>query len=63
MSEACHDVSIESALQAITSETLSSAPAIIEDGARLDRTASGIWGGHYEHAFLKNGLINKGLGI
>ena len=62
MSEACRDVSNESALQAITSEALSSAPAIIEDGARLDMTASGIWGGHYEHAFLKKRAYKQRFG-
>ena len=48
MSEVYHDVCIEPTLQPITSEALSGASAITEDGARLDVAANGFWGGRFD---------------
>jgi len=58
MSEVCHDVSIEPALQPITGETLSGASANIEEGARLDVAALGFWGSSHERAFFDVRVFN-----
>ena len=58
MAEVCHDVCIEPALQPVTSELLSGASAITEDGARLDVAASGFWGARYERAFFDVRIFN-----
>ena len=52
MTEVCHDVCVEPTLQPITGEVLSNATAISDDGARLDITANGFWGGRSERAFF-----------
>ena len=52
MTEVCHDVCIESALQPVTGERSSGASAITDEGARLDIAASGFWGGRHERVFF-----------
>ena len=44
MSEVCNDVCIEPHLQPITGEHLSWATANIQEGARMDIAANGLWG-------------------
>ena len=58
MAEVCHDVCIEPTLQPVTGERLSGAPAITDEGARLDIAASGFWGGHHELAFFDVQIFN-----
>ena len=58
MSEVCHDVCVEQTLQPITSEVLSYATAITDDGARLDIAANGFWGGPFERAFFDVRVFN-----
>ena len=58
MTEVCHDVCIEPALQPVTGELLSGASANTDDGARLDVAASGFWGGRHERAFFDVRIFN-----
>ena len=58
MTKVCHDVCTEPTLQPITGEAFSVASAIIEDGARLDVAASGLWGGRFERAFFDVRVFN-----
>ena len=58
LSEVCNDVCIEPMLQPVTGETLTGASAITEDGARLDITANGFWGGHFERAYFDVRIFN-----
>ena len=58
LSEVCHDVAIEPALQPLSGEVLSGASAIVDDGARLDVAASGFWGGCFERAFFDVRVFN-----
>ena len=58
LSEVCSDVCIEPTLQPLSGETLNGASAITEDGARLDITANGFWGGRYERTYLDVRVFN-----
>ena len=58
LSEVCHCVSIEPHLQPLSGETLSHLSAIIDDGARLDISMYGFWGGRFEKAFLDVRVFN-----
>ena len=42
----------------ITGESLSGASANTEDGARLDITANGFWGSHFERAYFDVRVFN-----
>ena len=46
LTEVCHDVCTEPELQPVISETLRSASANCQDGARLNIAANGFWGVH-----------------
>ena len=58
MSEVCDNVRIEPDLQPITGEAFSRTSTVVEDGARLDISASGFWGGRFEHAFFAVRVFN-----
>ena len=58
MTEVCHDVCIEPALQPVTGELLSGASANTDDGAKLDVAASGFWGGRHERSFFDVRIFN-----
>ena len=51
LTEVCNDVRIEPDLQPVLSDQLSGATANSQDGARLDLSANGVWGGRYEKTF------------
>ena len=52
LSEVCTEVRVEPPLQAITSETMSGASAIVGSDARLDIVASGLWRGRFERSYF-----------
>ena len=52
LSEVCADVCTEPPLQPLSGETLTYATANVEDGARLDISAAGLWGSQYQKDFL-----------
>ena len=56
--EVCNDVKIEPGLQALTGEVLSGASAIGDDGARLDISVNGLWGGRHEKTFIDVRIFN-----
>ena len=58
LSEVCYGVTIEPHLQSLSGETLSHRSAIIDDGARLDISIYGFWGGRFEKAFLDVRVFN-----
>ncbi len=47
----CNDVPIEPDLQPITNETFWGASAKTQDGARLDISANGVWGGRLKKTY------------
>ena len=52
LTEVCSEVCIEPNLQPTTSDQLSGATANSHDGARLDVSANGVWGGRFEKTFF-----------
>ena len=58
MSVVCHSVSTEPHLQPVDGEALRGASANTSEGARLDITASGFWGGRFERAFFDVRVFN-----
>ena len=58
LSEVCTDVCVEPPLQSLSGETLTYATANREDGARLDVSAVGFWGGHHQRAFFDVKVFN-----
>ncbi len=55
LTEVCHDVSVEPALQPLTGELLSGASFICQDGARLDIAC---WGGRHEKMYFDVRVFN-----
>ena len=58
LSEVCTDVCTEPPLQPLSGETLTYATANVEDGARLDISAAGFWGGQHQKAFVDVKVLN-----
>ena len=58
LTEVCHDVQVEPELQPLTGESLTNATANTQDGARLDISANGVWGGRFEKTFLDVRVFN-----
>ena len=58
LSEVCSDVCTEPHLQPLSGETLTYATANVEDGARLDVSATGFWGGRHQKAFFDVKVFN-----
>ena len=58
LSEVCTDVCVEPPLQSLSGETLTYTTANREDGARLDVSAVGFWGGHHQRAFFDVKVFN-----
>ena len=58
LSEVCHNVSTEPHLQPLTGVSLCLATTNSQDGARLDITANGFWGGRFERTFFDVKVFN-----
>ena len=58
LTEVCNDVCIEPDLQAVTTEHLTGATANSQDGARLDISANGVWGGRLEKTYFDVRVFN-----
>ncbi|XP_064397778.1 uncharacterized protein LOC135344497 [Halichondria panicea] len=58
LTEVCNDVRIEPDLQPITDETLWCATANTQEGARLDISANGVWGGRLEKTYFDVRVFN-----
>ena len=58
LTEVCSEVCIEPNLQPTTSDQLSGATTNSQDGARLDVSANGVWGGRFEKTFFDVRVFN-----
>lgn len=58
MTSVAHDVQVEPVLQPVTGETFTLRSTTVDDGARLDLAASGVWGGRFERAFFDVRVVN-----
>ncbi len=58
LSEVCNDVRVEPELQRITEEQLAYATSNTQDGARLDISANGVWGGRFEKTYFDVRVFN-----
>ena len=58
LKEVCSDVCVEPDLQPVTHNQLDGASANSQDGARLDLSANGVWGGRHEKTFFDVRIFN-----
>ena len=58
LSEVCSDVCVEPELLPLSGETLQGKNSNKEDGARLDISARGLWGGRHEKTFVDVRIFN-----
>ena len=58
LTEVCNNVRLEPELQPVTSEPIASTTANCQDGARLDISANGVWGGNFEKTFFDMRVFN-----
>ena len=58
LKEVCHNVSTEPLLQPLTGEQLHYRSANVEDNARLDVAASGLWGSRFERTLMDIRVFN-----
>ena len=56
--EVCNEVCVEPELQPITGETLTGATSNVQDGARLDISANGFWGGRFKKTYFDVQVFN-----
>ena len=52
LTKVCHNVCVEPDLQPMTTDQLNGASANRQDGARLDISANGVWGGRFEKTYF-----------
>ena len=52
LTEICDKVCVEPQLQPVTSDQLNGASANRQNGARLDVSANGVWGGRFQKTYL-----------
>ena len=58
LTEVCHEVEVEPNLQPVTGEKFILTSSNIEDGARLDISANGFWGGRCEKTYVDVKVFN-----
>ena len=58
LTEVCNSVCIEPHLQPATGEHLNGASSNIQDGARLDIAANGLWGSRFERTYFDVRVFN-----
>ena len=58
LTEVCHDVLVEPNLQSLTGEALAHRTSNVSEGARLDVSVNGFWGGRHEKTFLDVRMFN-----
>ena len=61
LSETCHDVCVEPALQPLSGEQLSTASAATGDDAHPNIVASGLWGGRFKRTFFDVRVFNPNV--
>ena len=58
MDDVCHDVQIEPKLQSLDKEIFPSNSTTIDDDARLDIKANGLWGSRFNRTFFDVKIFN-----
>ena len=58
LTEVCSEVCVEPDLQPVTSDQLNGASANRQDGARLDVSANGVWGGRFQKTYFDVRVFN-----
>ena len=58
LTEVCTEVCVEPDLQPVTPDQLNGASASSQDGARLDVSANGVWGGRYQKTYFDVRVFN-----
>ena len=58
LTEVCSNLCLEPELQSVKKEHLTGASANSQDGARLDISANGVWGGRFEKSFFDVRVFN-----
>ncbi len=58
LTETCHGVATEPTLQPVTSESFRHSTANVQDGARLDIVANGVWGSSFERTYFDVRVFN-----
>lgn len=58
LTEVCKDVCVEPELQPVQPQQLSGAAANAQDGARVDISANGVWGGRFEKTYFDVRVFN-----
>ena len=58
LTEVCSEVCVEPDLQPVTSDQLNGASANSQDGARLDVSANGVWGGRFQKTYFDVRVFN-----
>ena len=61
LTRVCHDVATEPHLEPLQGEQFRSASTATTDGARLDISASGFWGGRFERTFFDVQVFNPNV--
>ena len=61
LTRVCHDVATEPDLEPLQGEQFRSASTATTDGARLDISASGFWGGRFERTFFDVQVFNPNV--
>ena len=58
LTEVCSEVCVEPDVQPVTSDQLNGASANRQDGARLDVSANGVWGGRFQKTYFDVRVFN-----
>ena len=58
LTEVCKEVCVEPELQPVTPDQLNGASANRQDGARLDVSANGVWGGRFQKTYFDVRVFN-----
>ena len=58
LTEVCSEVCVEPDLQPVTPDQLNGASANSQDGARLDVSANGVWGGRFQKTYFDVRVFN-----
>ena len=58
LTEVCSEVCVKPELQPVTPNQLTGASANSQDGARLDVSANGVWGGRFQKTYFDVRMFN-----
>ncbi len=58
LTEVCSEVCVETNLQPVSADQLNGASANSQEGARLDISANGVWGGRFQKTYFNVRVFN-----